>query len=339
MKLLRAMTVTPHGSLFEWGGSAAIFALALGLRFETEGLLPPGYPFLTFFPAVFLTGFFVSTRAGVVMAVGCGLAAWFFFVTPEGTFRLGGPGLLAMGFYAFIVATELFVIAAMRAALGKLQNERADWARQAQQNTLMFHELQHRVSNNLQVIGSILRMEERKARDPVAKKALNTAAARLGVIASLQRQLHDPRRQVTEIGALMQSALPEIVAAANLSQRVRLAYDLVPLAIPADQATPVALIVVEMVSNALEHALRETGRTTITLRTRLKDGIATIAIEDNGTGLPEDFDPGQPKSLGLRLATQFAAQLEGTLGFDARDGGGTVVTLTFPPKPADPAAA
>ncbi|MFD2175756.1 sensor histidine kinase [Rhodobacter lacus] len=330
------MTVTPHGPLFEWGASAAIFFLALALRFETEGLLPPGYPFLTFFPAVFLTGFFVSTRAGAGMAIACGLAAWYFFVTPEGTFRLGGRGLLAMGFYAFIVTTELFVIAAMRAALHKLEQERGDWARQAQQNTLMFHELQHRVSNNLQVIGSILRMEERKAGDAVAKKALNTAAARLGVIASLQRQLHDPRRQVTDIGALMQTALPEIVAAANLNERVRLSYDLAPLAVPAEQATPVALIVVEMVSNALEHALRESGQTTITLRLRLEDGIATIAIADDGKGLPDDFDPEQPKSLGLRLARQFAAQLEGALTFGAAEGGGTLVTLRFPPKPIEP---
>ncbi|MBZ4021733.1 hypothetical protein CKO11_04570 [Rhodobacter sp. TJ_12] len=335
MRLLRSLTASPHGPALEWGGSLAVFAVALGLRAMLEGRLPPGYPFLTFFPAVFLTAFFLSTRAGIVMACVCGLASWFFFVMPEYSFALDLHGGMAMGFYLFIVVSELLVIALMRLALHKLEDERADWARQAQQNTLMFHELQHRVSNNLQVIGSILRMEERKAGDLAAKKALNTAAARLGVIASLQRQLHDPRRQVTEIGALMQNALPEIVSAANLSDRVQLDYDLMPLPVHAEQATPVALIVVEMVSNALEHALDGQERVTIRLTTRQEGEQARIEIADDGIGLPEDFDPENPKSLGLRLARQFAGQLEGDLSFAPRPGGGTQVTLIFPPKPAE----
>ncbi|SOC12867.1 two-component sensor histidine kinase [Rhodobacter sp. JA431] len=338
MRLLRSLTVSPHGPLLEWGASAAVFALALGTRFWIVPHLPQGYPFLTFFPAVFLTGFFLSTRAGIAMAIACGMAAWFFFVGPAASFSLGLHGIVPMLFYVFITGTELLVIEMMRLALHKLEDERGDWARQAKQNTLMFHELQHRVSNNLQVIGSILRMEERKARDEVAKKALNTAAARLGVIATLQRQLHDPRRQVTEIGALMQGALPEIVAAANLSDRVRLHYDLQDLQVPAEQATPVALIVVEMVSNALEHALRgATGRITVSLSTRrtprASGDLGTIVIADDGVGLPPGFDPAASKSLGLRLARQFAAQLEGELTFGPRQGGGTEVRLRFPIKP------
>lgn len=330
MRLLRALTARPRGPLAEWGGTAAAFAVALGARFALEGSLPPGYPFLTFFPMVFLVGFFLSTRAGVVLALFSGLAAWLFFIAPGGAGLLDGPDLVAMGFYGFIVATELLVIHLMRLALRKLDLERAATARQAEQHRLMFHELQHRVSNNLQVIGSILRMEQRTMRDLEGRRALQAAAARLSVIASVQRQLHDPARQVTEIGALMQATLPEIVAAANLQERVRLAFDLAPLPVPADCAGPVALIAVEMVSNALEHGLPDGGRITVTLRTRLEGDRAEVVISDDGRGLPEGFDATQAQSLGLRLAQQFSAQLNGTLVFSARAGGGTKVVLRFP---------
>ncbi|WP_444455456.1 sensor histidine kinase [Rhodobacter capsulatus] len=330
MKLLRALMARPRGPSVEWGGSAGGFALAVALRFALEGSLPPGYPFLTFFPLIFLVGFFLSTRAAVVTALFSGLVAWVFFVAPGGLRTPSGPDLVAMAFYGFIVATELLLIHLTRLALRKLDQERAASAKMAEQNRLMFHELQHRVSNNLQVISSILRMEERKMRDPEGRRALQSAAARLSVIASVQRQLHDPARQVTEIGALMQATLPEIVAASNLQDRVRLVFDPGMLPVPADQASPVALIAVEMVSNALEHGLPAGGRITITLSTRLAGDQAEVEIRDDGRGLPEGFDATQSQSLGLRLAQQFSAQLNGTLDFSACAGGGTRVVLRFP---------
>ncbi|ETD81405.1 sensor histidine kinase [Rhodobacter capsulatus] len=330
MKLLRALTNRPRGPTVEWGGSALAFSLAFALRFALEGSLPPGYPFLTFFPLVFLVGFFLSTRAGILTALVSGGVAYAFFVTPGGLRAPSGPDLVAMTFYGFIVATGLLLIHLMRVALRKLDLERAASAQMAEQNRLMFHELQHRVSNNLQVIGAILRMEERKMRDPEGRQALRAAASRLGVIAAVQRQLHDPARQVTEIGALMRATLPEIVAGATLQDRVRLEFDLEPLPVPADQASPVALIAVEMVSNALEHALPACGRLTVTLRTRVAGGMAELDILDDGRGLPEGFDATAASSLGLRLAQQFSAQLNGTLEFSRREGGGTRVALRFP---------
>lgn len=328
MQRLRYLAARKHSTVYEFIFAATAFGIALVTRYELDGLLPPGFPYLTFFPAVILTGFFASTRAGVAVAVLCGLAAWYFFIAPTWSWTLTGPGILALVFYVFIVATDLALIHAMRIALNKLQDERETSLRLAQQNKTMFHELQHRVSNNLQVIASLLKMQQRNLSDPSARQALETASARLKTIGTIQRQLHNPKRQATDIGQVLQHVLPEVIEGSDLQGKIALEFDTRPLVASADQATPIALIAVELVSNAIEHAGLEDRQIRIRVHTDSNENTGTLIISDDGKGLPEGFQPEKSRSLGLRVAHQFTEQLEGTLHFASRDG--TTVTLSFP---------
>lgn len=333
MQQVRRWAARKRSPRFEIGFAVTAFVLAFALRFWLEGTLPPGFPYLTFFPAVILTGFFASTRAGAVVAVFCGLAAWYFFIAPVQSWQLNGASLLALLFYALIVATDILLIHAMRVALLKLEDERQVSLRLAQQNKTMFHELQHRVSNNLQVIASLLKMQQRNLTDGAAKQALETASARLKVISGIQRQLHNPKRQITDIGQLLSDVLPEVIRTAPASGKVQLRLELEPLVVHGDQATPVALIAVELASNALEHATSNTRPTTVSLATGLRDGMGFVRIADDGPGLPKDFQPEKSRSLGLRVAFQFAEQLGGKLSFQSD--GGTIAELRFPVQAAE----
>lgn len=60
---------------FRWAFAAAAFAIAFALRYALDGELPPGFPYLTFFPAVIVTAFFAGIREAIAVAVLCGLAA------------------------------------------------------------------------------------------------------------------------------------------------------------------------------------------------------------------------------------------------------------------------
>lgn len=331
MEQLRIWAVAQRSPVYQWTFACLAIVVAISLRYYIDPALPSGFPYLTIFPAVTLTGYFAGTRAGIAVAAACGLAAWYLFLAPFHSFSLNAPSILALGFYLLIVTTDLVLLHAMRFALTKLEAEKSRSDSLASANKTMFHELQHRVSNNLQVVASLLKMQRRNVADDSAKTALDQATARLQVVASIQRQLHNPKRQTTDMGQLMRDVLPEVVSSSALSDRVRLAFDVEPVIVSGDQATPLALILVELVSNAVEHAARDDTITHLHLTMRSRGDQAIIIVQDDGDGLPPDFVAEKSRSLGLRVALQFTEQLGGTLLFETVNG--TRVTLTIPLMP------
>lgn len=324
---MRSLPLGSHSATFRWFFAVSAFGLSFVLRSWLEGALPEGFPYLTFFPAVILTGFFAGVREGAVVAFACGLASWYFFIAPVNSFALSGASFLALALYVFIATTDLLLIHLMRVAVRRFDAERARADRLASQNELMFHELQHRVANNLQVISSLLKMRRRGVSDAQAGAALDAASARLQVVSNIQRRLHNPRRQSTDFGALMREVLPEVIETAGMGARAQLDFATEPLSLGAEQITPAALIVVELVTNALEHALSATGAVRIRVSTSRVGGMAVIVVADNGAGLPEGFAPEKLGSLGLRIVQLFTEQLGGTLEFATQ--GGTRVELRF----------
>lgn len=330
MEQLRLWAVAQRSPAFQICFACLAIVVSIALRHYLDPVLPPGFPYLTFFPAVILTGYFAGTRAGIVVAVVCGLAAWYWFLAPHQSFSVTFPSVVALVFYMFIATTELVLLHAMRYALSKLEIEKDRSDTLAQANKTMFHELQHRVSNNLQVVASLLKMQRRNVSDEAARAALDVATARLQVVANIQRQLHNPKRQSTDMGQLMRDVLPEVVSNSALSDRIVLDFDVEPVVVTGDQATPLALIIVELVSNAVEHATHEDKEAVTHLHLKMfsRGSEAVIIVQDDGKGLPTDFAPEKSRSLGLRVALQFTEQLGGKLVFEKIDG--TRVTLTIP---------
>lgn len=305
------------------------FVVAFGLRLALRGDLPSGFPYLTFLPAVILTTFFAGVRAGAVEAVLCGLAAWYYLIAPFNSFYLTSNTALALGFYIVIVATDIALIAVMNGALARLSVERRRSEHLAHSRELMFHELQHRVSNSLQVISSLLQLQRRDVDDPAARAALDTAVARLNIVSRIQRRLHDPDRQSLEFQRFLQEIVPEIVEASGVQDRVRHSFDVAPVPVTQDQAVPLALIATELVSNAIEHALEHRDAVTVSVALRRLPGDrAMLEVADDGAGLPDGFDLAQSRSLGLKIARQFADQLGGALTLETD--GGTVGRVVFP---------
>lgn len=104
-------------------GTLAIFGAAWLARALIDPALPPGFPYVTFFPAVILTSFLFGLRAGMLSAVLCGLVAWYFFIAPIQAFRLAGAEV-ALGLYVFVVGTDLVLIHGMRVANRQLREQR-----------------------------------------------------------------------------------------------------------------------------------------------------------------------------------------------------------------------
>src|SRR5581483_6605145 len=194
-------------------------------------------------------------------------------------------------------------------------------------------EVHHRVKNNLQTISSLLRLQARRLPLGDGKTALEEAERRIRSIALVHEILsREPGQQVP---------FNEIV-----EQVVRMAKDAVvdekPVAIdvagdagelPTEMATPLAVVLTELLQNAAEHAFAgrpdppEGRRVDVTLA---NDGeIVTVRVHDNGRGLPADFSVNDTDSLGLSIVRNLVtSQLNGTI--EMLTDGGTVVVLRLP---------
>ena len=310
--------------------AAAAAGLATSLRFLLDPVLPPGFPFLTFFPAVILTTFFLGLRPGLVCAVLSGLAAWYFFIEPVKSFVLNGPTALTLIFYVFIVTVEITLIHLMQLAGARLAAERAVTADLYEQQRTMFQELQHRVANNMQFVAALLALQKRKiADDPkAAAQAFDEAQARLETIARIHRRLYDPSRIDQPVSLYLQELCADLLEATG-ARNIVCVIDVPPLRLDLARLTTLSLLVVEVVTNALKHAFGEAGRGTISIRLEQVEGsLAALTIADDDPGIPTGFDPAASRSLGFRIVQGLAAQLDGRLSY--ANEGGTVVRLVFP---------
>lgn len=308
----------------------AIIGAAWLLRTAADPLLPPGFPYVTFFPAVIVISFLFGVRLGSAAAIVCGLLAWYLFIPPVGSFALTEGAGFALAFYVFVVATDLALVHWMQSANRQLAREREVNLALAETRELLFRELQHRVSNNLQVAASLLMMQRSQLVDPDAKAALDEAGGRLALIGKISRHLYDPSGAAQPLLPFLDETCRSVLEATGrndiqleLSGNERLR--LVP-----DAAVPTALIVAEAVANAVEHGFAgRAGRIKINVARSLS-GSLEVTVRNDGHHLPDDFCLEDNDSLGLRIATTLARGQKGS--FRLEPDNGAIATLSLPGK-------
>lgn len=305
-------------ALVAWG-------LAFALRYGLSHWFPPGFPYLTFFPAVVLVAYYAGLRPAILTATLSGLAAWWFWIGPPG-FDLASATVVALGFYVFVVTIDIFFIVGMDSASRRLAREVARNAALAESRDILMREVQHRVSNNLQVVSALLSLEARGAVDSGARKALADASARTALVARIQRSLADAEQHATAFETLARSIVEDALAAAA-RQDVVVSISSGEVALSAEEGTPVVLIMLECVNNALEHAFPDRpGGIAIALS---DDGVVrTLTITDDGVGIDKVPVP-DTASLGLRIINALARQLGGEWSLRSANPG-ACARLTWP---------
>lgn len=307
----------------------AIVAAALLVRMITDPLLPPGYPYVTFFPAVIVTSFLFGVRLGALSALLCGVLACFFFIPPAYGFALTHGAGFALGFYVLVVATDLALVHWMQTANRQLAREREMTRALADTREMLFRELQHRVSNNLQVAASLLSLQKRQLADEGAKAALDEAAGRLALIGRISRQLYDPTGAAQALLPFLESLCRGVIEASGRSDvALRVSGD-AQVRLKPDAAVPTALIVAEAVANAVEHGFAEqrSGRIEVEAN-RDRSGCLEVTVRNDGHALPIGFDVNASTSLGLRIATTLARGQSASFSLAGQDD--TTATLMLP---------
>ena len=212
----------------------------------------------------------------------------------------------------------------------------------AEKDALM-REIHHRVKNNLQIISSLLSMQQRALTDGAAKAALGDTRQRISALALIYRTLYqsenlryaDARDFLTElVGQLVASEAgrgPVVIS--------RVVSD--SLIVDPDKLAPLALWLVEAVTNAQKHAFAGRGGT-LEVRFRVDGDVSVLEVEDDGPGAP---DSQVRAGVGGALMGAFAKQLRGSVEIVPGAQGGTIARMTFatpealtPTDPADAAS-
>ncbi len=200
----------------------------------------------------------------------------------------------------------------------------ADLKRTIAEKDVLIREIHHRVKNNLQTVLSMLSLRLRALRDPAARAALADVEMRVKALALVQRHLYlDDATSLVDVSALLSELAASLTAA---RADVRLEVDLPPLAVDQDRATPLALAVTELLTNALNHGLAPGSGGVIRLTGRLEADRMTLTLADDGRG----FEPGSGSGLGLLLMPGLVKQMGGESRVESAPGRGTVWTLVIP---------
>lgn len=193
-------------------------------------------------------------------------------------------------------------------------------------------EIHHRVKNNLQTIVSLLRLQERRTESSDAKSILQDCIGRVNSIAVVHEYLSQQGDGMIDVGKVAKSIYQALVSSMLNSDFVLetdFATDNVLL--PSEKATSIALILNELLQNAIEHAFA--GRTNGKLTVRFNDSGSCyeLLIADNGVGLPTDFSWQQSSSLGLKIIKTMAeADLKGSFALVPLADGGVQASVIIP---------
>jgi PAS domain S-box-containing protein len=196
------------------------------------------------------------------------------------------------------------------------------------QKTVLLHEVDHRVKNNLQMVSAMILMQSRNIPDPGVRETLDAMLARVEALSTVHRRLYQSgdvsRFDVSEFA---RDLVHDIVGASGRND-IELKLSLEPVEVPADKAAPIALLVNELVTNALKHAFVEGRPGRIAVAVERAAGRFRIRIEDDGVGMP-----GQAlgaNSFGMSLVETLVRQLRATMTWHPAKPSGTRIEIELP---------
>jgi two-component system, sensor histidine kinase PdtaS len=200
-----------------------------------------------------------------------------------------------------------------------------------QRTSALLQEMHHRVRNNLQTVAALLSMQARHASSEEAVVPLNEAVGRIRSIAAIHDVLSSGSISETTVDVIAKHVTDE-ASITNLPPDTNISFDIQgdDIWVSSREATVLALLINEFVSNAFVHGF--SGRTdgVVQIRSWLSEDDTVVEVTDDGQGVPQGFDPKQTSGLGLQIArTLTESDLGGTLEISPRDEGGTRVRVRF----------
>ncbi|WP_067687805.1 sensor histidine kinase [Nocardia jejuensis] len=193
-------------------------------------------------------------------------------------------------------------------------------------------EIHHRVKNNLQTVAALLRLQARRTENEEARLALTESVRRVTSIASVHEMLSMSVDEEVDLDEVVDRLLPIMADVATVhTARIKVRRTGSLGVFSAERATPLVMVLTELVQNAIEHAFDPGENGTVTIRSERSARWLDVIISDDGRGLPDGFSLEASDRLGLQIVrTLVTAELGGSIGLHPGSDIGTDAVLRVP---------
>ncbi|HEY2051363.1 MAG TPA: sensor histidine kinase [Caulobacteraceae bacterium] len=202
----------------------------------------------------------------------------------------------------------------------------------------LFDELNHRVSNNLALVASILDMNATQTGNGEVREQLLRAANRVHGIAQVHRALYQrANRDVVEFSEYLYQLCKAMSAALGDDGRIKIEVEAEPVSVPTDTAIALGMVVNELITNSSKYAYPHPAGGVVSVQSSGSGDTLLLRIRDHGRGLGDDSGGRRAGAgLGLRLVKSLVAQVNGELTIDGPPGFTVIVELPLRQPDARP---
>ena len=197
-------------------------------------------------------------------------------------------------------------------------------------NNELIKEVHHRVKNNLQIIISLMNMQQNNSLEDINTEFCSNMQRRISSISLVHELLFSSEY----VESLSSRKLLELMSyrICELSQygssEIKVTEDSVDIQISLELAIPLGLIISEIIANSLQFAKTTLGTSITTMSLFKQNNSLILTIKDNGRGFPDNFIPEQSEGLGLQLVRILVDQINGKISFHNKNG--AVTEIIFP---------
>lgn len=207
-----------------------------------------------------------------------------------------------------------------------------------QQKNFLLREVDHRVRNSLALISSMLQLQARSTLDPNVRQQFIEASRRVVTVGQVHQRLYQTGElRALDFGDYLRALTNDLSESAGPDSNKKLILETTAATLNADAVIPLGLIVNELVTNAFKHGDKRLKPLTVNVSFAQSEAGMRLIVQDDGPGLPIDFDPRKNTGLGMRLVNGLVLQLSAKLEFESNEAG-TRFTVVVPKKEEGSAA-
>ena len=214
----------------------------------------------------------------------------------------------------------------------ELEKALSEKLRALDQNQLLMKEMNHRVKNNLSMIQSLLRIQSRKVEHQPSRMALLDSESRLRSISNIHRMLSESTDlSHIDINTYVNQLVNDLMINFDVDKsKVQVEMEIASIQMDLNLLIPLSLVLNELVTNAFKYAFENesNGLLRILIR-RGKEGKTELVVQDNGKGLPADYDFEHAASLGAEIVSMLVEQIGGVLHIESQTGEGSRFQIIF----------